>query len=114
MGVGITVEVEESEGKYILRVSGRIDAATAPLLERKIEEQMEAKHLRLLLDLSGVDYLSSAGMRLLLAATKKMKAREGVLAMSGIVDEVMEIIKMAGFERILNLYPNEKQALDSL
>lgn len=114
MGVGLTIEVEEIDGKCVLRLTGRIDATTAPILEKRIDEQMERKPLKVLLDFNGVDYLSSAGMRLLLAATKRVKAREGSLAMSGIADDVMEIIKMAGFERILSLYPTEKEALDAL
>lgn len=114
MGVGLTVETEVIEGKSVMHISGRIDAVTAPILEKKIEDQVSEGHNKILLDFGGVDYLSSAGMRLLLAATKKMKAKEGVLALSGVGDEVMEIIKMAGFEKILNIYSSEKDALDAL
>lgn len=114
MGVGLTVEIENVEGKCVMRLSGRLDAVTAPILEKKIEEQIGQDHRKILLEFSSVDYLSSAGMRLLLAATKKMKAKEGLLVLSSIVDDVMEIIKMAGFERILNIYSSEKEALDAL
>ena len=71
-------------------------------------------HVQLLLDFTDVDYLSSAGMRLLLSATKKLKAREGVLLLSGVGEEVMEIIKMAGFEKILAIFSSEKEALERL
>lgn len=114
MGVGIGIEVENVDGKCVLRLSGRIDAATAPVLEKKIEDYSQEYKFRVALDFTNVDYLSSAGMRLLLAATKKMKSKEGILAIFEVGDEVLEIIKMAGFERILNIHPNEKQALDSL
>lgn len=114
MGAGIKIEFEDVEGKNVLRISGRIDAASAPILEKKIDEQIEENHVRLLLDFSSVDYLSSAGMRLLLAGTKKLKAKEGILVLSGIGDDVMEIIKLAGFERILNIYRTEKEALTQL
>jgi anti-sigma B factor antagonist/stage II sporulation protein AA (anti-sigma F factor antagonist) len=114
MGVEITIEFEEVEGKNVLRIAGRIDAASAPILEKKIDEQVAQNHIRLLLDFSGVDYLSSAGMRLLLAGTKKLKAKEGILLLSGMGDDVMEIIKLAGFERILNIYGTEKEALTYL
>jgi anti-sigma B factor antagonist/stage II sporulation protein AA (anti-sigma F factor antagonist) len=114
MGVGLTVIVEEVDGKCVMRVSGRIDAATTPILEKKVEDQLQQNHFRVLFDFSDVDYLSSAGMRLLLSATKKMKAHEGMLVICGVIDDVMEIIKMAGFERILNIYSTEKEALDAL
>ncbi|MES2345784.1 MAG: STAS domain-containing protein [Chlamydiota bacterium] len=114
MGVGLTVIVEEVDGKCVMRITGRIDAATTPILEKKVEDEVQQGHIRIVFDFSGVDYLSSAGMRLLLSATKKMKVKEGMLTNCGMVDEVMEIIKMAGFERILNIYSTEKEALDAL
>lgn len=96
-----------------MRIEGRVDAAAAPILEKKMESLIEKAHL-VLMDFSKVDYLSSSGMRIMLSASKKLKAHGGKLVFFGINHEVMEIIKVAGFERILLIYPNEAIALESL
>lgn len=114
MGVGLQIQEEEREGKKILRIAGKIDASSAPILEKQINSLLESDLKKLLLDFTRVEYLSSAGMRLLLSATKKLKAREGRVVICGMNREVMEIIKMAGFERILHIYPSEQKALEAL
>lgn len=114
MGIGISVQIEENKEKRIIRLDGRIDAAATPILETKLDELLKSGHSKIVLDFSRVDYLSSAGLRFLLSATKKAKAAKGMLVIASIQDEVMEIIKMAGFERILLIYPNETKALAAL
>jgi len=111
MRVGLHIDLENIEDRVILRIEGRIDAATVALLERKIDSLLEEKHNRLLLDFTRVDYLSSAGMRLLLSATKKVKLNKGSLVLFSLNDEVEEVIKMAGFDKILLICSNEKEAL---
>ncbi len=111
MGVGLHIELEEIEHRVILRITGRLDAATTPILERKLNALIDEHHNFLLLDFSDIDYLSSAGMRLLLSATKKLKGKNGSLILFSVGDEVSEIIKMAGFDKILHICSNEKEAL---
>ena len=82
------------------------------ILEEKFIELTKSE-AKVLVDFSKVDYLSSAGMRLLLSTTKKMKKNEGKLIFFSISDEVMEIIRMAGFERILSIYGSEQEALNA-
>lgn len=111
MGVGLRIVLEEVENRVILRIDGRLDAASAPILERKINSLMDENHYHLILDFSLVDYLSSAGMRVLLSATKKLKSKKGALVLFSVAEDVGEIIKMAGFDKILHICPSEKEAL---
>ena len=111
MGVGLHIELEEIEQRVILRIDGRLDAASAPILERKINSLITEDHSFLILDLSRVDYLSSAGMRVLLSTTKKLKVQEGELVIFGVNEDVMEVIKMAGFDKILRIFSSEKEAV---
>lgn len=113
MAFGLTVHAEDREGVKILRIDGRLDAASTPILEKKLAEHIEDAG-KIALDFSRVDYLSSAGMRLLLSVTKKMKARKGQIVFFSLGEDVMEIIKMAGFERILPIYSKETDALKAL
>lgn len=111
MTVGLNVKIEEEKDKTIIRIEGRLDAASAPILENKLSEIIDGGKKLMVLDFAKVDYLSSAGMRLLLSTTKKLKAEGGKLHFCSISEEVMEIIKMAGFERILSIFPTEQEAL---
>lgn len=111
MTVGLHIDLEEIDRKLILRIDGRLDASSSPILERKINGLLEERHTHLLLDFTHVDYLSSAGMRVLLAATKKLKGKKGDLILFSLHDDVAGIVRMAGFDKILHICANEKEAL---
>ena len=111
MAIGLQIELEEIDRKLVLRIDGRIDASSSPVLERKINQLIEENHSHLILDFGRVDYLSSAGMRVLLAATKKLKGKNGDLILFSLHDEVASTVRMAGFDKILHICANEKDAL---
>lgn len=111
MSMGLQIDLEEIDQKMVLRLDGRLDAATTPVLEKKIEVLIQENRKLVLLDFLRVDYLSSAGMRLLLSVAKKLKANEGGLILFALSEEVMEIVKLAGFERILVIVDSEQEAL---
>lgn len=110
MSASLHIDLEEIDQKIILRLDGRLDAATAPILERKINSLIDEKRYLVYLDLLRMDYLSSAGLRLLLSFSKKLKAKKGALVLFSIGEEVMQIIKLAGFEKILLIYETEQDA----
>ena len=108
---GLHIETEEIEGKIILRLDGRLDAASSSILDRKIHQLMEESRKQLALDFTRIDYLSSSGMRVLLAATKRLKAAKGCLILFSLSPEVAELISLAGFDKILHTCSTEKEAL---
>jgi anti-anti-sigma factor len=107
----LNIDVESIDGKIVLRLNGRLDAATSLILEKKIENFIHEGHKKIFLDFSYIDYLSSAGMRLLLSFSKKLKSQKGKFVIFSINEDVLEIIKLAGFEHVLTIYSNEKEAL---
>ncbi len=111
MTYGVEIHIEKIGGKVVLRIEGRLDAVTCPVVERKIESLLEEKHIHLLLDFNEVEYMSSAGLRFLLSSTKKIKHLQGSFILFSISEEVLKIIKMAGFERVLFICRDEKEAL---
>jgi anti-anti-sigma factor len=103
---------EEIKGDILLlRLSGRLDAVSAPLVEKKIFDSINKGHHNLLIDFAGVDYLSSAGMRMLLSISKKLKTFSGKLVLCSIVMNVMDILKMSGFDHVLELTKSEEDGL---
>lgn len=110
MGIGVDIVVEEEDGIHFVKLDGRLDALTTPIVEKKLAKLLEATN-KIAIDFSRVDYLSSAGMRLLLSLTKKMDAKKGRAVFFNMNDDALEIIKMAGFERVLAIFATKKEAL---
>ena len=90
------------EGRLMLEVKGRLDTTTAPELEEVINgigEEVKALEL----DLKDLEYISSAGLRVLLAAQKKMDAAEGRMVVRNISELVSEVFNVTGFCEILTI-----------
>lgn len=114
MGIteGVVVFLEEKKGDVlILRFKGRLDAISSPSAEKKVFDCINSGENKLLLHFGGVDYLSSAGMRMLLSTTKKLKGLSGKLGLCAVTNNVMDVLKMSGFDQVLELYKTEEEAL---
>ena len=95
----MTMEIKKNAEATIIEIVGRLDTTTAPALEKAINEDIgDAKNL--VLDLKGVQYISSAGLRVLLGAQKKMQ-KIGSMKVVNVCEEVMEVFEMTGFADIL-------------
>ncbi|MDE6314162.1 MAG: STAS domain-containing protein [Lachnospiraceae bacterium] len=88
---------------YVLR--GRLNTATTPILERELTNTVLQEE-KLVLDFHGVEYVSSAGLRLLLSMHKKMKEEQG-MRLQGVNQEVEEVLEMTGFIHFLNIEVSE-------
>jgi len=107
----LNISVEEIEKNIIVRMEGRLDTLSVLGLEKRMDSLLEGNRIYLLMDFSRIDYLSSAGMRLLLAVTKRAKAKEGYLVIFSIQDDVLELLRIAGLDKVLEIRKNEKDAL---
>ena len=97
----MTIEIKKSAAETIIEIVGRLDTITAPSLDKTISEDVaDAKNL--ILDLKGMEYISSAGLRVLLGAQKKMQ-KIGSMKVINVCQEVMEVFEMTGFADILTI-----------
>lgn len=95
----MTIEIKKTAEETIIEVVGRLDTVTAPALDKTIQEDVcDAKIL--VLDVKGMEYISSAGLRVLLSAQKKMQ-KNGSMKLINVCEEVMEVFEMTGFADIL-------------
>ena len=94
-----------------LSLNGRIDTATAPELEQAINKVIDGGQRKVLLDFAGVTYISSGGLRVLLATAKKLKNPGDKFGICALSPEVLKILKLAGFTSIFSIYPSEGEAL---
>lgn len=97
----MTIEIKKSKEELIMEITGRLDTTTAPALEKAINENIcESKSL--ILDFKCLEYISSAGLRVLLAVQKKMQQPKSMKVIN-VCELVMEVFEMTGFADILNI-----------
>ena len=95
----MTIEIKKNVEETIIEIVGRLDTITAPALDKTINEDIgDTKNL--VLDVKGMEYISSAGLRVLLAAQKKMQ-KIGSMKVINVCEDVMEVFEMTGFADIL-------------
>jgi anti-sigma B factor antagonist len=98
----------------VLTVSGRIDATTSEDLKSALDSLIDGSFATILIDLAGVDYISSVGLRILLAAQKKVRPREGDVKLAGLQPFVGEVFEIAGFNKLFTIYPDQADALSQM
>ncbi|MEI6206104.1 MAG: STAS domain-containing protein [Desulfuromonadales bacterium] len=101
----------EQNSCQIISVKGRLDASTAPQLQTHFEEHISAGRHFFILNLQGVDYLSSGGLRVLLIATKKARAQNGGVVLTKLHPFVEDLITMAGFNKLIPTAASEEDAI---
>ena len=97
----MNINIEKTNNTTVLKIDGRLDTTTAPVLEQTIRDE-EASLQNLVLDFEGVDYISSAGLRVLLGAQKKMNVL-GHMELIHVSEAIMDIFEMTGFADILEI-----------
>ena len=95
----MTIEIKRNAAETVIEAVGRLDTTTAPALDKTINEDIEGTE-NLVLDLKGIEYISSAGLRVLLSAQKKMQ-QVGSMRVKNVCEAVMEVFEMTGFADIL-------------
>ena len=95
----MTLNVKRNENEATIEIVGRLDTVTAPALDKAINEELEGV-TNLTLDMNALEYISSAGLRVLLGAQKKMQ-KIGSMKLIGVRETVMDVFEMTGFSDIL-------------
>ena len=97
----MTITQNRNESALVLALEGRLDTVTAPELEKECKDSLDGVS-ELTLDFAGLDYISSAGLRVLLAAQKVMN-RQGSMKVTNVNETIMEIFDVTGFTEILTI-----------
>ena len=95
----MTIDIKKNAETATICVAGRLDTTTAPALDKTIHEDINDVN-NLILDIKGIDYISSAGLRVLLSAQKKMQ-KNGSMKVVNVCEAVMDVLEMTGFADIL-------------
>ena len=105
---------QKSAGVVTLRLSGRLDTTTAPAFEDKILGRIESGERHVVIDLAQLDYISSAGLRVIVLAGKRLSAANGKMVLCSLKDRVREVFDIAGFSAIFTIYGSHDDATRGL
>jgi anti-sigma B factor antagonist len=95
----------------VVAVSGRIDATTSRELEIALNDLIDQNRADIVLDLGGVEYISSVGLRVMLAALKKVRPKKGDVKLVSLQPFVREVFEITGFTKLFSIYPTQGEAL---
>ena len=98
----MTISKTQNGSALIIALEGRLDTITAPELERELKTSLDGV-TELTLDFSGLEYISSAGLRVLLSTHKTMTARKGAMKVTHAGEVVREVFDVTGFSDILTI-----------
>ena len=105
------IKTEKRGNGAVVHASGRIDTAAAPALEQELNRLIAEGTHKILLDFTGVPYISSGGLRVLLATAKKLRGAGDSFSLCALNAEVTKIMTLAGFNTIFAIFSTEGDAL---
>ncbi len=111
--MAVTIDMQTVDGAIVAAIAGRLDGAAAPEADESLSGLIGPQST-LIVDLAGLSYVSSAGLRVLLKLAKQAKGSKARLVLSGVTDGVKEVFEISGFTSIFSIYPDRGQALAAL
>lgn len=109
----LDISVQSLKRVDLITLSGRVDSSTAPELEETLEDRIDEGRYNLVLDLSDVNYLSSAGLRALVSALRTCKKKGGDVRIANPSERVSEVMSLAGLDSLFTMYDDVTVAVGS-
>lgn len=105
------IQTAKEKNTVVVSVQGKIDAVTAPEFEKAMSNLIAQGENVFLFNFSGLEYISSAGLRSILATSKKLKPKGGNILLSGLKGPVKDVFKISGFGAIFKIFETQEDAL---
>lgn len=111
MEKGLDISASTRNGSVVALLAGRLDANQVPILEQWFDQQLDGVHTVVVLDMSGLAFVSSSGLRVLLSMARQMKQRQRRFVICGLFGPVREVFLVSGFMDTLNICHTVDEAL---
>lgn len=108
------IHTRKENKAMVVTLSGRLDAVTASDFENALAGLMDQGDRTFAFDFTDLDYISSAGLRSILAAAKKLKGMDGKLSLACLKEAVREVFDISGFSAIIPIYDSVETALEAM
>lgn len=109
----VTIEHEEYRRVDLIKVIGRVDSSNASQLEGALKNRQDDGRYRLVLELSGIDYMSSAGLRALVGALRESKKHSGDVRIASPSERMREVLDLAGLDSVFRIFDDATSAVGS-
>ena len=109
----LTVTIESFRRVSLVTVSGRVDSSSSLELDQKMKHELNTGNNSLVINLAGVDYMSSAGLRAIVSALRNSKKNGGNIILSAPSARVREVLDLAGMESLFEVKSNDTEAIGS-
>ncbi len=106
------ISIKTTNEVKVLAFEGRLDTGTSPDAQQQLTRLIEEGETKILVNLEKVDYISSAGLRVLLVIAKQLKTTDGELRICSLNEVVKEVFDISGFDMILPISASELEALE--
>ncbi|MEK3881874.1 STAS domain-containing protein [Paenibacillus sp. PL2-23] len=110
----MNIQATEQDGVTIIPLEGRLDGSNATVAEAAFLQLLSEGRERFVFDFSNLQYISSAGLRVILVAAKKLRASKGSMVCAALSEQVYDVFEMSGFTNILDLASTKEEALAKL
>jgi anti-sigma B factor antagonist len=105
------ISVTQVESAHVVRLEGNLDTNTSPDVQERLNQIIDGGGAKILVNLKNVDFVSSAGLRVMLATAKRLSGTAGALRISDLNETVSEVFEISGFSTILDVFNSEADAL---
>lgn len=109
----LSIETDTRQSVSLMKVKGRVDSETAPELDDALAKLLQDNRNKIVLDLEGVDYMSSAGLRAMVKAYQTAKKSGGDVRLASVSTPVEIILRTVGMMQMLQMYPSNQEAMAS-
>jgi anti-sigma B factor antagonist len=109
--VDLTVSTREESGRTVVAAAGEVDVYTAPTLDAELTRAVDSGATAVVVDLSGVDFLDSTGLSVLVKALERLRERDGSLAVVVAAERVAKVFRITGLDEMLSLHASLADAL---
>ncbi len=110
----MTIKEERIDGIVVVAPVGRVDSTTSAALDAHLVGLTNDDRHRIVVDFAGVDYISSAGLRVMLTLAKRIRERHGALAICSLGASVRQVFELAGFLPLFTVAPSRDRAIETL
>jgi stage II sporulation protein AA (anti-sigma F factor antagonist) len=105
------IKTGKENNAIIVKITGRMDAVTAPEFEKALGAWIDESEKHFVMDLSALEYISSAGLRSILVIAKKLKALNGKILLAAMEESVNEVFEISGFNSIIPIHDTVQAAI---
>lgn len=111
--MSLEISVSEMKRVQLFEVNGRVDSMTANELGQSLNDAIDGGRTAIVVDMQGIEYMSSAGLREIVAALKRVHKTGGDIRLANPSERVMEVLELAGLDTIFKIYPTQVEAVGS-